>query len=882
MLKSMDKENWKKIESIYDQACLLDSEKQQTFVKDQSGGNNHIYHQVMKMLNTDAEGFMQSFPGEIAGLHEFDTAEPTKIGHFEIIKKIATGGMGRVYLAQSTMADVPIKVALKTIRVELINEELKHKFQNEKNILSKLQHKNIASLIDAGVTNNQIPYIATEWVKGKNIKDYCIENNLSIKKRLKIFLQICDAMIFAHNKLIIHRDLKPDNILVNDQKQVKLLDFGIAKIVDENQNVQTQTQIFTPDYAAPEQVNGEMCTAATDIYSLGVILFEILTNSKRFNLTGLAITEKIKAITISKSINITGFNPEHKLPYSVSNIKGALLTIINKAMHIDPDRRYNSVSSLISDVDSYLDKRPIKAMNDSYWYKFKMLIARNKLSSIFVFFALVSATLGSILTIKQLNEKLIEVQKSQQITDFLIDSIQASDPDITKGKNVSVIEFLQNAKIRTQDSGFDDERITSSLKTTIAIALTKVGEYKDAEKLLVQSISNENINSKSHIALANLYLEQKSFALADKELSYLQENNKWLSQTEKVQTKQLAAKVLLNQGEFEQAIKIIQTTLTIQTSHKQNLSKLIESKLILATILDEYDRVDESTKILRETLELSQTTYGVVSTHTTQILEQLARNLSNSSPVPWDEVFELYQRSLKNQMQIYGDDHPIVAKSLLNEGFAYKFMGDLEKASGNVKEARNIAINNFGEKHILTAHIDLLSSQLNILKGNLNQAISQLEKVLKVYILQYGENHFTTNQVNTTLSAYLIKANRGKEALAKLLPMYQSQKEQLGENHKAVFYVKLNIIKAYNQLKRYDQSVDEGLIALNSAKQHIGSENILTIGIQIELAKSYINKHMPKEAIVLCNELLKYEQIINNQNYNNKVLDLISQAKAFK
>src|SRR5690606_31951508 len=706
--------------------------------------------------------------------------------------------------------------------------------------------------------------------------EYCIEHKPSLKARLRLFLQICEAVAFAHNNLIIHRDLKPDNILIDIHKQIQLLDFGIAKIIDDNQNNQNQTQVYTPDYAAPEQINGELCTVATDIYSLGVILFELLTNAKRFNLSDLSISNKIKAITVPAKIDYKTLVTESAPPYNLTRIKGPLENIINKAMNVEPSRRYDAVASLVLDIQNYLENRPIKAMKDSYWYKTKMLVKRNKLTSFFFFIAIVSAILGSVLTIKQLNEKLKEVQKSQQITDFLINSIQASDPDITKGKNLSVIEFLQNAKIRIQESDFDDNYLSSNLKSTIAIALTKVGEYKDAEQLLLQSINEDFNNAKSHIALANLYLEQKSFELAKKELHYLQTIKSLLTPSKRIQSQQLSAKILFHQGELEAAINTIKAAISMTT--EDFLPDLMESNLILSTLLDEHGQIDDSIIILREILSLSQRTYGANSSQTSKILEQLAITLTHTSPVPWTEVFQLYQQSLQAQIQIYGENHPIVAKSLLNEGFAYKFMGDLDKAASNALQARNIAISNFGEDHILTAHIDLLRSQLNFIYGDLDHAISQLKQVLQVYIRQYGENHFTTNQVKTTLSAYLIKAERGEEALANLLPMYDSQKRQLGEHNKAVFYVKLNILKAYNLLHKYDQSVTEGIIAFNNAKQHLGNEHILTIGLQIELAKSYLNKQMPKESIALCNELLKFEQIINNQTYKDAVLDLISQA----
>ncbi|VAW44969.1 hypothetical protein MNBD_GAMMA02-1446, partial [hydrothermal vent metagenome] len=455
----MNTNNWKTIEAIYDQALALGPQDQLSFVENLAAGDQQVISQVMKMLTSQSSDFMGSYPGKFTEA-ALDLAQPQMLGNFKIIKKIATGGMGRVYLAQSVSADVPIQVALKTIRVELINQDLKNKFQNEKQVLSRLQHKNIASLIDAGITENNIPYIATQWVDGLNIKQHCIEQKPSLKDRLKLFLQICDAVAFAHNNLIIHRDLKPDNILVDKHHQVMLLDFGIAKIIDDNQSKQPQTQVYTPDYAAPEQINGQLCMATSDIYSLGVVLFELLTNTKRFDLSGLSIPDKIKAISSPKNIDIKNLSLGQPLPYNLTKIKGPLENIINKAMHVEPNRRYGSVASLVSDIKNYLDNRPVKAMKDSYWYKFRMLITRNKLSSILVFFASTSAILGSVLTIKQLNEKLIEVQKSQQITDFLIDSIQASDPDLTKGKNVSVIEFLQNAKVRVQDSGFDDVRLT--------------------------------------------------------------------------------------------------------------------------------------------------------------------------------------------------------------------------------------------------------------------------------------------------------------------------------------------------------------------------------------------------------------------------------------
>lgn len=870
--------NWEIIAAIYDEAIDLEESSWHEFVSKKCKEDSKIFTQVMKMLEAShSQDFMGEYPGKI-NPDNIEFSKPEQLGHFKILKKIATGGMGRVYLAQSSKADVPIKVALKTIRIELINDELKRKFQNEKKILSQLRHKNIASLIDAGITDDNIPYIATEWVDGVTINHHCQDNNLSLKKRLNLFIQVCQAVAFAHNKLIIHRDIKPDNILVNQQGQVKLLDFGIAKIVDENQNIQTATQIFTPDYAAPEQLSGEMCTAATDIYSLGIILFELLTNSRRFNLSNLPITEKLKTITVPKQANLSNLQSNKPLPYSLSKVKGVLITIINKAMHVEPLRRYNSVISLILDVENYIEKRPIMAMRDSYWYKFKMLILRNKLSSALLLFALFTVSVSAFVTFKQLNEKILEVQKSQQVTDFLINSIQASDPDLTQGKQTSLVEFLQNAKIQIQQKTFSDAKLSSLLKQTIGIALSKVGQYKDAESTLIESIQGNPKNYKARIGLVQLFLEQKSFHLVEEHITYLLENKKELSITENSQTQILEAELLFSQGQFNRAVQLLKTLIkSVATSTYPLLA--IDAKLTLASILDETGHVDESIKILKSALEFSKKHFGNTSTQTTNIMNELARVLSNTSPVPWTEVFSLYQESLKLQIKLYGKYHPVIAKTLLNQGFAYKFHGKIDKAFLNANKAREISIRNFGESHILTAHCDLLLSQINYQKGELAQAINLLEKSITVYSKYYGDNHFLTNELKTTLAVYFLKSKKGEKALNLLLPLYESQINQLGQFNKATFYVKLNIIKAYILLNQNNKAIYNAEKALQKAQEIIGKQNIVTVGIQMALVQSYIHAKKYNKALPLSKELLSFDLIKNTPVYHEAGLKLFNEAQ---
>jgi serine/threonine-protein kinase len=695
--------HWEKIERIYDAALKVDASDRLGFVKKQTQGDEKISKYVMKMLEADDnQNFMSDYPGKI-NANNIDLALPEQLGHFKIIKKIATGGMGRVYLGQSTTADVDIKVALKTIRIELISAELKDKFQNEKNILSQLRHKNIASLIDAGISDNQIPYIATEWVDGENIKDYCIKHNLSVKKRLRLFLQVCDAMIFAHNKLIIHRDLKPENILVNNHKQVKLLDFGIAKIIDENQNNQTQTQIFTPDYAAPEQLSGEMCTAATDIYSLGIILFEILTNSKRFNLSGLAIAEKIKAIAIPKQADLSDVQPYKPLPYSISQLKGPLYNVINKAMHVEPNRRYDSVASLVSDIENYIDNRPVRAMKDSVFYKTKMLFLRNKLASGFLAIAFVAISSGLFVANKQLVLKQRESKKSKVMLDFFNKILDTSSPVHGGSLNMSVREMFEKGIAKIELDSIDDSYIKAELANKIGLIYAELGQGdKSLDYYMVSTSYYENNLSETNFA--SIYIQNAM---------------------------QVASKLMLK-GNLDKALIYIQSALQKVKSYSINPEQKSLANIYLARIYGQKENKKKAFVFF-------------------DIAEKLASSIINNSDQKHSLLGEIYfyRYSLFYASHKYKDSiklldtaefyfkqslnsqyNPNLNITLVSKANLLSRHGQLKKADGLYTQFRTNQIRIYGNE----SFVNLTNQAKNNLRmGEFNKALSLLIKAEDVF-----------------------------------------------------------------------------------------------------------------------------------------------------
>jgi len=390
----LDAAFWERVRTLFHAAVDADRDERNALFAD---CDPNLRAEVERLLEQHdaAAGFLEQSVWDLVETADAKW-EHVLIGPYRVVRQLGHGGMGTVFLASREDAEFEQRVAIKLVRRGAGGESLLQRFRQERQILAALEHPNIARLLDGGTTSGGVPYLVMEYVEGTPIDGYCRVHNLPIDARLRLFLQLCDAVQYAHRGLVIHRDIKPANVLVTADGIPKLLDFGIAKLTSA-QTDHTVTRLMTPDYASPEQLAGKLVTTATDVYSLGLLLFELLTGKRPFeNVVRTADTEPPRASSVS----------------GLRALRGDLDRILLVALDPDPNCRYASVDKFADDVRRHLDGHPVSARGASLGYRTAKFVRRNKL---FVAAAAVAVVVAIVAFLAVLQQKRIAERRFEQV-----------------------------------------------------------------------------------------------------------------------------------------------------------------------------------------------------------------------------------------------------------------------------------------------------------------------------------------------------------------------------------------------------------------------------------------------------------------------------------
>lgn len=475
--------HFKRVQTVFDEVILLRDDRRETRLAELCGADDVLHSDVSSLLAALVEE--RHVSGSLRGASGADrNALPHRqVGPYEIESLLGRGGMGAVYLAHRADGQYTRKVAIKLIDLPLATNLFRERFRNERQILAGLDHPLIARMLDGGVSTDGDPYLVMEYVQGAPIHTYCTQHGLPLRERLKLFQGVCEAVQFAHQNLVVHRDLKPDNILVDNEGKPHLLDFGTAKLLSTS-DVDTKSAFtregflsFTPQYASPEQVLGKPITTASDTYSLGVLLYVLLSNTLPYELKDFSTEEMFRVICEQSPRRIVAAL-EFKAP-----LGGDLEAIVNKALRKEPERRYGTAQQMHLDVQAYLDNRPVPARNGTLRYKAVKLVKRNRLSFVIAVLLTMSLIGGSLAVLWQARianrqRRIAEARSTdlRELSNSLLSELDEAIkqiPGSTSAQHLLVTRVLEHLDRMAQDAHGD--RIA---EMDLAAAYTQLGKLQ--------------------------------------------------------------------------------------------------------------------------------------------------------------------------------------------------------------------------------------------------------------------------------------------------------------------------------------------------------------------------------------------------------------------
>lgn len=458
----------------------------------------------------------------------------SRLGPYRLIELIGRGGMGEVYQAERADDHYRSRVAIKLVRVDHDASRVAWRFRSERQILAQLEHPNIARLIDGGATEEGVPYLVMELIAGQPIDVYCEQRQLTISQRVRLFLQVCAAVSFAHQRLVVHRDLKPGNILVSAEGTVKLLDFGIAKLLETEpattpaDMTATHVRVMTLEYASPEQVRGDPITTASDVYSLGVVLYRLLTGRSPYRednaaeraveiLSDSPLSKPSTAVNETRVRTASGEStPQMQFARKRARraLQGDLDNVLLMALRKEPERRYASVDQFTEDLRNYLDGMPVRARGDSLRYRATKFMSRHRyavtaasLGALALVAGIVTTTWQAHIAAEQTRIAQEEVRKTRAVQSFMTSLFEKNtrlQPDALKARNMPVHELLVAASDKVRNDLTDTPAVRMELMNTIARLLIDINEFDRAGTLYRESVQ---IARQMHLTNSDAYIE---------------------------------------------------------------------------------------------------------------------------------------------------------------------------------------------------------------------------------------------------------------------------------------------------------------------------------------------------------------------------------------
>ena len=656
----MTPEHWQTVKQILERALERESAARLRYLDEVCPPGTEVRREVdaLLALEEEADTFLEVPAFDLHAAAPDPPAAGRTIDRYRLLREIGAGGMGRVYLAERADAAFEQQVAVKILKRGLDTDEVVARFQRERQILADLEHPNIAGILDGGTTDDGLPYLVAEYVEGTPIDRYCRSRNLSVAQRLELFCQVCDAVQLAHRNLVVHRDLKAGNILVTDAGVPKLLDFGIAKLLsaDDEDAYRTRlgTQLMTREVASPEQVRGERITTATDVYSLGVLLYTLLTGKNPHTTRGTS-REAVERAVVEELPE----RPSLAAPPELRRtLRGDLDNILLQALRKEPDRRYGTPRELADDIERYLTERPVKASGDAWSYRLPKLLKRYRLAvaSAGVFLLLVAVF--TVVAVSLLSQTARERQRAERVSAFLEEILTLSDPGRAHGESFTVREALDAGREKILEGLDEEPELKAELMNTMARVYNSLGLYDDARELFERALAiRRRVLGDDDVLVA-----ESLYGLAG---------------------------ALRSLGDTDATERLLREALAIQREHhEEDDPEYLKGLNNLAILYEERKEYDRAEQLHREILATKKRLLGPDDPEVAVSLHNLAMDVfRNGKPA---EAEDLYRQALVLREQEHGEMSPEVARTLNSLGSVVEAEGRLDEAEGLYRRALTV------------------------------------------------------------------------------------------------------------------------------------------------------------------------------------------------
>ncbi len=830
----MTPERWQQIRRVLEAAMDLQPHERSAFLDSTCEADSELRTEVEGMLASyEKDPSLLETPAIRLGEPSADAVtEPTftksdmpkQVGRYRLVDTLGQGGMGEVFLAHR-IDDYEQEVAVKLLRPGRQNQELLLRFLRERQILAGMEHPNIAKLLDGGTSDDGRPYLVMEYIQGEPFDSYCNRGDLTVEQRLSLFVEVCDAIQFAHQNLVVHRDLKPGNILVTTEGRPKLLDFGIAKILRPEEFPQTVVPTktgltpMTPEYAAPEQIRGRAVTTATDVYALGVLLYEVLTGRKPFALTGGDFGKLVQEICErepsrpSTVLPRPGAEPDGQARKARSKdplrrrLAGDLDAIVLRALSKEPRDRYASAAQLREDIQRHLDGLPVLARTGSLFYYAGKLIRRHRvgvsvaagvLLSFGIFLATVFAQQRRLL--EEQSQRLLQWNRAETVSSWMLELFELPAPSRSRGETITARELLDRNADALSDQGKGDPRLHAELAGTIGRTYAQIGLSQEGIELLRRSVALHRLSRASGDRPDEAALATRLQQLADALTSHGDYRQAVVVAREAL-ARRTAAEGEAAEGEagsstvaeslgllghlqdllgnYQQAKKLLERALT--------LARESGDDAILANIL-EYNaearwragETEAAIPLYREALVLLVALHGELDPDVALMEANLAWAEAGHDP---EGAEKSLRESIADQRKVFEGSHPVLATSLNNLGLVLYDTSRFEEAETVLEEAADMQAELFGAQHPKVARTlsNLANAQAAL--GRLDSAEIHLREALEVVERRLGSDHADYALCLNNLAELFLRRGRPKEALPLLERSQDVLEATFGRDH---------------------------------------------------------------------------------------------------